>query len=386
MSYHFRSLRTRVRAKISTSILGCFKTLFKTSTEVRTRIWCVSSILMLFGLIGCDSEQSPTVEQKQHKMSVVLMIPQEPDNDPWSAEGQEGAERIKSQLNAHVHLVTSSDPNKVSEEVLMEKIRHDLEQGVRVVIGLGGQYEAFLRQLAERFKYTGVAIVGEVEGNHRNFGGAAGRFNDIGYVMGVLAAKQLKQNNHSDEKRVAFLGGIPFKTYQRMADAYGRAIATYLPNSEVLTDWVGSFADPDLSVNKAKALLDQGVQVLFINTGMGNKAVIELARKYPTSRVLVIDTEPRDGWNTKQVLATGTMDVAGIITQTAHMVGKGHWRGEQVWFSFEEEVAQIRFNPALVSEHDQHQIAEVIQQLEGGQLYGNLKMDQSEGDQLESSQ
>ncbi|WP_036565815.1 BMP family ABC transporter substrate-binding protein [Oceanospirillum beijerinckii] len=350
--------------------------LFGALTKTHVRLMC--SLLVLLGLTSCDSEQLPSVEQKQHKISVVLMTPQEPESDPWSAAGLDGAERIKSQLNAHVHLVSNSDPNKVSEEVLMERIRPELEQGLRVVIGLGGQYEAFLRQLAERFKYTSVAVVGEVEGNHTNFGGAAGRFNDIGYVMGVLAAQQVES---PAGKQVAFLGGIPFKAYQRMADAYESAVTEYQPDVEVLVDWVDSFSDPALSVDKAKALLDQGVKVLFINTGMGNKAVIELARKYPASRILVIDTEPRDEWNIDQVLATGIMDVAGIITQTAHMAGKGHWRGEQVWFSFEEEVAQIRFNSVLVGEQYQQQVADVIQQLKGGLVYGQLKVDQLESDQ-----
>ena len=326
------------------------------------------SLCILSVLSACD-QPSNTGENKaqQNKMSVLILVPQNPDTDAWSSEGRQGAERIKTQLNADVTLVPNSDPNNIKGDELYDMIRPNIEDGVRVVIGLGGQYEAFLRQLADRYTHTSVALVGEVQGNNRNFGGAAGRFDDIGYVMGTLASQQLKPDGEASQK-VAFLGGIPFKTYQGMAESYKRGVQGQNTSVDVLVDWVGSFANEQLALKKAKVILDQGVRVLFINTGMGNQAIVQLIKQYPDRKLLVIDTEARDDWNPNQVIATGIMDIAGIITQATHQVSLGHWRGEQVWFSFEENVAQVKLNKVLVNDKNKAQIDQVISQLKGGHL------------------
>ncbi len=347
---------------------------FKAVLEVILKIFSGKKLNIVFGLLvlsllsACEPAKDIDKNKKlQNKMSVLILVPQNPDTDAWSAEGRQGAERIKTQLNADVILVPNSDPNYVKDDELYDMIRPNLEDGVRVVIGLGGQYEAFLRQLADRYTHTSIALVGEVKGNNRNFGGAAGRFDDIGYVMGTLASQQIKSDGQIRQK-VAFLGGIPFKTYQGMAEAYKRGVQGQNTSVDVLVDWVGSFANEQLALKKAKVILDQGVKVLFINTGMGNQAIVQLIKQYPDRKLLVIDTEARDDWNPNQVIATGIMDIAGIITQVTHQVSLGHWRGEQVWFSFEENVAQVKLNKVLVHDKNKAQIDQVISQLKGGHL------------------
>lgn len=345
----------------------------------------IASVLALMGLFllqGCsESTETSSATQQTHnrnQMQVLVLVPQYPDTDDWSAQGQEGAKRIEQQLNARVTLLTGTDPKKISQEKLQELVRPELDSGVQLIIGVGGQYEGFLRFLSSAHPYVRMAIVGEIEGNQRNLGAVAGRFDDIGYVFGRIAYQQLVQGDLAENPKteqetdvrqrytVGFLGGIPFKAYQKMAQAFDNALNVQGQAVDVMVDWVGSFAAPDLAYQKAKSLLDQGVQVLFINTGMGNAVIAELMRNYPEQRLLIIDTDDRSPWNSEQILATGIIDVAELIVNSAKKVSAGHWYGQQEWFSFKDQVAQIKLNQQLINTAQRQAIFMVMEQLNQG--------------------
>lgn len=348
----------------------------------------ICKFLMLLGVFllvqGCsepaEHKKADRGTQNQNQMHVLVLVPQYPDTDNWSAQGQEGAHRIEQQLNAQVTLLTGTDPKKLSQDKLLELINPSLTSGIQLIVGVGGQYEGFLRFLASEHPYIRMAIVGETEGNQRNFGAVAGRFDDIGYILGVVAYQDLMRQsfaavtaedtarNQSKQLTVGFIGGIPFKSYQKMAQAFDNAVNGYDQTVDVIVDWVGSFAAPDLAYQKAKILLDQGVQVLLINTGMGNAVIAELIKQYPDRRLLLVDTDERSHWNPEQVLATGIIDVAELISNSAKKVSAGHWYGQQEWFSFKENVALVKLNSNLVGLEQRQNIFMIIDQLSQGLL------------------
>lgn len=324
------------------------------------------------GISGCSpADDVGRADNEAHKMEVIILVPQTRKDDPWSAQGYEAATRIRTQLNARVRVIPESDPQRFNITRQKKKLIGLLDSGTDLVIGLGGQYETLLRELAEVYRHSSFAVVGEATGNQHNFAGVSGRFDDLGYVMAELAV------DHSVSERpvLGFLGGIPFMNYQRMLSAYESRIYTLRPEAEVMVDWVSSFADTDLSVKKARVLLEQGVDILLVNTGMGNQAIAELFRQYPERKLLLIDTEPRTAWNEYQVLATGTMDIAGIATHTADQVIKGHWRGEQMRFSFDENVAHISMNDGLVKPGAYGRIKKLTGRLRDGKDIDSKKAD-----------
>lgn len=321
-------------------------------------------MIMLIGfmlLSGCD-QPLPEKNISDHRMRLVILVPQTAENDAWSAEGYDAAERIRQQLNADVEVLSSSDPLRFPAEQQLKRVRFFLNEGVELVVGLGGQYESMLRALSERYTYTSFAVVGEVKGNYRNFAGVSGRFDDLGRVMAEVALISSDKKNPS----FGFLGGMPFKNYQIMLTAYENWIYQYSPGSDIFIDWVGSFVDPDRAEMKARVLLDQGVDILLLNTGMGNLSIARLAEEYPETRLLVVDTEPRHDLNPDQILATGMMDIAGLVTHTAHKVSQGHWRGEQIRFSFDENVARLIINETLTDPSVQSRIQGLITRLRDG--------------------
>ncbi|MBB1487910.1 BMP family ABC transporter substrate-binding protein [Oceanospirillum sediminis] len=328
--------------------------------------------LCWWGVSGCSpADDGGRTDSEFHKMEVIILIPQTRKDDSWSAQGYDAAARIRTQLNARVRVVPESDPQRFNITKQKKKLIGLLDEGVDLVIGLGGQYETLLRELAEIYRYSSFAVVGEAIGNQHNFAGVSGRFDDLGYVMAELAV----DHTVSDQPVLGFLGGIPFRNYQRMLSAYESRIYALRPEAEVMVDWVSSFADTDLSVKKARVLLEQGAEILLVNTGMGNQAIAELFKQYPERKLLLIDTEPRTEWNKSQVLATGTMDVAGIATHTAHQVVKGHWRGEQMRFSFDENVARISMNNRVVNQGAYGRIKKLTGHLRDGKDLDDNKAD-----------
>ncbi|SER08275.1 nucleoside-binding protein [Faunimonas pinastri] len=165
----------------------------------------------------------------------------------------------------------------------------------------------------------------------KNMGVYNARFYEGRYVAGVIAGKMTKTNV------IGYLGSFPIPEVVQGIDAFTMGARSVNPNVKTKVVWVNTWFDPGKEADGAKALFDQGIDVLMQHTdspaplqvaaqrggfGFGEaNDMIKFAPKNQLSAVI-------DNWGPYYVKATQS-------------VLDGTWKSEAVWGGFDSGMVQM---------------------------------------------
>jgi simple sugar transport system substrate-binding protein len=88
----------------------------------------------------------------------------------------------------------------------------------------------------------------------------AARFYEGRYVAGVIAGKMTKSNT------IGYIGSFPIPEVVRGINSFVQGMHTVNPDGQVKVIWVNSWYDPGKEGDAAKALIDQGADVILQHT------------------------------------------------------------------------------------------------------------------------
>jgi basic membrane protein A len=111
--------------------------------------------------------------------------------------------------------------------------------------------------------------------------------NEGSYLAGVLAA-QATTNTQAfplagGSKKVGLVGGMDIPIINDFVEGYKKGVETVDPSIQVLVSYVGDFTDSNKGFDQAKAMYDQGADVVFQvagGAGIGVLKAAEQANKY----------------------------------------------------------------------------------------------------------
>jgi len=126
---------------------------------------------------------------------------------------------------------------------------------------------------------------------HDNVYGMLFAQNEGSYLVGMAAAYATKTG------KVAFMGGMENKVLQDFFVGYKQGVAAVDPSIEVIDDWTQSFSDSTIGHDHAKALYQQGYDVIFSccsSCGLGAfDAAVEMGDGY---YVIGVDGDQGEFW------------------------------------------------------------------------------------------
>jgi basic membrane protein A len=126
---------------------------------------------------------------------------------------------------------------------------------------------------------------------HDNIYGMLFAQNQGSYLVGMAAAYATKT------KKVAFMGGMQNKVLQDFFVGYKQGVAAVDPSVEVLDDWTQSFSDSTIGHDHARALYQQGYDIVFSccsSCGLGAfDAAVEMGDGY---YVIGVDGNQGEYW------------------------------------------------------------------------------------------
>ncbi len=129
---------------------------------------------------------------------------------------------------------------------------------------------------------------------HNNIYGMLFAQNQGSYLVGMAAAYATKT------KKVAFMGGMENKVLQDFFLGYKQGVAAADPSVEVVDDWTQSFSDSTIGHDHAKALYQQGYDIVFSccsSCGLGAfDAAVEMGDGY---YVIGVDGNQGEYWESQ---------------------------------------------------------------------------------------
>ncbi len=144
------------------------------------------------------------------------------------------------------------------------------EAGYNIVICVGYLFVDVLGEAAAEYPDTNfVMIDGTVEGD--NVYSFTFNLQESSYIAGALAALVLTDGAYG------FVGGMEVPSVLAWESGYISGIKTINPDAEILTAYVGTFADPDKAKELALSQFESGAQEVMEVTSGGAIGVIQAA-------------------------------------------------------------------------------------------------------------
>jgi len=144
------------------------------------------------------------------------------------------------------------------------------EAGYDIVICVGYLFIDVLGEVAAEYPDTNfVMIDGVVAGD--NVYSFTFNLQESSYIAGALAALVLPDSAYG------FVGGMEVPSVLAWESGYISGIKTINPDAEILTAYVGTFADPDKAKELALSQFDSGAEVVMEVTSGGAIGVIQAA-------------------------------------------------------------------------------------------------------------
>lgn len=165
-----------------------------------------------------------------------------------------------------------------------------------------------------------------------------GRFYEGRYVVGQLIGKLTKSNT------IGYIGSFPIPEVVMGVNATLLGLRSVNPNAQIKLVWVNSWFDPGKEADAAKALIDQGADVLCQHTD--SPAAMQVAEERKVWAIGQASNMSKFGPNAQAAAIVNNWGPYYIERTKAAMEGK--WKSASSWTGFKEGTVRIDgFNSKL---------------------------------------
>ncbi|MGL5509108.1 MAG: BMP family protein, partial [Microcoleaceae cyanobacterium] len=305
---------------------------------------------------GCQTnERSPTLTKpKKSDFQVAMLLPGALSEDPWSQAGHRGLLLIEKELGAEIAYTDKIASNATDIFRQYAKAKYDL------VIGQGGEYAEAAEKVAQEFPRIKFAIFGNHAGNNENFGALGFKYEEQGYILGVMAAIK------SRSQKVTIIGGEPLPHMKITSDFFMKGAKSIQPNIQATAKWINSWTDVVKAEQLALEAIQAGYDVLVGNVDAGNAKIFQLAEKYGVYGISAVN----DAYDIapKAIVGSLVQEVPLVLLKGASIVRQGRWEGKQYRFGFQEGIHTLApFRSGFTSTEQAH-IQSILQDILTGKI------------------
>jgi basic membrane protein A len=207
-------------------------------------------------------------------LTVGVLIPGSKSDKGWMESGYDGLRAVEKRLGPKVK-VSFIENVKFGD---MEQVLVTLAGKNQMVIGVGGQTQASVFKVAQRFPKVNFAIIG---GNRdpakpANVSGYDVRQAEIGFVAGAAAA-MLSKNG-----AVSYVGGLEIPAIVNTGKEFGNGARFINPKIKYFENYTGDFDDVAKSKEATLAAIAQGADVHYHILNLGLRGMEQAAREKGT--------------------------------------------------------------------------------------------------------
>ncbi len=310
-------------------------------------IAAILSAVMLFSLVACSGSNSESKTDDGADRSTVskiaVVLPGSITDESWNRAAYSGLMTIKDKgyETAYTENVDVSSAEAV--------VRSYCEEGYDFIIAHGAQYGQAVCNVAPDYPNANFFITGNAPEDipeaelPANILFADYRECEGAYVSGVLAANMTKTG------KVGYIGGGNNTTQQSDKNAFIDGVKSVNPDLDIRTVITGTFDDSTLGYETAKAMHEDGVDVILQtcdHTGLG-------ALQYCSeSGVYCIGyTSDQSGLVEGDLMLTSMLiDIPYMISSQLDAIAAGNYGGQTFPGLHDGVVSMSPFSPAVTEE------------------------------------
>ncbi|MBC8062063.1 MAG: BMP family ABC transporter substrate-binding protein [Clostridiaceae bacterium] len=225
-------------------------------------------------LAGCSSSNSSTssTEGTTSKIKVGLSTDQGGLNDKsFNQAADAGIKKAQTEMGFKYKAIESK-----AKEDYESNLDALVTEGNDVVFGIGFQMETAMENIAKRYPEKKFAIIDSVASvdpkatpavQIKNVESILFKENEGSFLVGVVAGKMTKSH------KIGFIGGIDMELIQKFETGFAAGVKSVDPEAaKGLMDrktvkYAGSFTDTNLGYEAAKALINDGCDVIYHAAG-----------------------------------------------------------------------------------------------------------------------
>lgn len=289
------------------------------------------------------------------RIAVALFGPQ--GQGSFNESGLQGA--IRARAAGHevaVHWIASPEPSARAQA-----LRHLCQQGLDLLVAHGGQGDAPVAAVCDKFAGTRFAIT---QGSHLSANTACYEVlqEHSAFLAGILAGLASKT------RVVGHLSGEKVRPGLKGRAAFAHGLRTAAPDCRFVTIFCGYQHDPQLAYRAARALQQEGADLVFAMIDGGRDGVSQVCRETELRQIgNVLDWVERD----PAVFVASALADSGLgVVQAIQDFQDGRFApGSKKTYGLEfEQSVSLVMSPPLSAAHGQA-IAQWRSQLISGQLH-----------------
>ncbi len=261
-------------------------------------------------------------------LRVALVLPGSANDGGFNQLAFESLALLQSEFGAETAFVESTPVNEYVKAY--EDYAND---GYDIVIGQGFQFGEVAAEVAPNYPDTIFLVTNNPATSGPNMQGLQPASQHAAYVAGVAAG------HASESGKIGGIGGQPFPVVVAQIEAFRLGALSVNPDAEVTLTYLGTFDDVEKGKETARAMISDGVDVIYHIADSAGIGVIQAADE---EGILVI------GWGVDQtelapgaVLTSQIVDQRLLILEAIRTIVEGDFSGEQRFFGLNTPVLDL---------------------------------------------
>lgn len=299
----------------------------------RTLCIILATILVLtLALTGCAKdnekapEQSQNASEKAEDIKVGFIYVGPVGDGGWSFAHDAGRKHLEAELG-----VPTMFQESVPEGPECEKVINDMiDQGCNVIIGTSFGFMDYMQKSAKahpdvKFLHCSGYLMEENMGNY------FGRMYEARYLSGIVAAMKTKSN------KIGYVAAYEIPEVIRGINAFTLGVQSINPDAKVMVRWTHTWYDPAKEKEAAKALLDEGADVIAQHQ---DTAGPQQAAEEKGAFSIGYNTDSRElapkSYMTAPIWNWGPYYVAQVKA-----IKEGTWKAESYWGTMKDGIVDL---------------------------------------------
>ncbi|MGK5639481.1 BMP family lipoprotein [Streptomyces sp. URMC 126] len=246
----------------------------------------IATAALAFTLTACGESSTESGGSKEKGLGLAFDVGGRDDHS-FNESAARGADKAEKELGVKSRLMTAK--NGETEAEREQRLNSLAEAGYNPVIGVGFNYQKSIEKVAKDHPDTTFAVVDSVA-QGKNVESITFGEHEGSYLAGVAAA--LKSKTH----KVGFIGGVNNALIQKFQAGFEQGVKETDPKAQVTSQYLypnndKGFNDPAAAKDKAKGMLDSGIDVIYTAAGLSGNGSIEAVAGQKDAWAIGVDSD-----------------------------------------------------------------------------------------------
>ncbi|MCT2594474.1 BMP family ABC transporter substrate-binding protein [Streptomyces sp. N2-109] len=235
---------------------------------------------------ACGESSTESSDKKDKGVGLAFDVGGRDDHS-FNESAARGADKAKKELGVDVKMMTAA--NNETEQDREQRLTSLAEAGYNPVVGVGFSYGKSITKIAKEFPDTTFAVVDSVA-KGKNIDSIVFSEHEGSYLAGVAAALKTKSD------KVGFIGGVNNALIQKFEAGFAQGVKDTNPKIKLTSQYLypnndKGFNDPAAAKEKAKGMLDRGIDVVYTAAGQSGAGSIEAISQKKGAWAIGVDSD-----------------------------------------------------------------------------------------------